>query len=61
MWGLELNRPTGGLLTSLLAERILFLVDGPEGNVLSFTPPFQISEGELDYALTALRRLLDAS
>jgi acetylornithine/succinyldiaminopimelate/putrescine aminotransferase len=61
MWGLELNRPTGGLLTSLLAEGIVFLVDGPEGNVLSFTPPFQISEGELDYALTALRRLLDAS
>lgn len=61
MWGLELNRPAGELLTSLLAEGILFLADGPEGNVLSFTPPFLISERELDYALAAIRRLLDAS
>lgn len=61
MWGLELNRPAGKLLTSLLAEGILFLADGPEGNVLSFTPPFLISERELDYALAAIRRLLDAS
>lgn len=61
MWGLELNRPAGELLTSLLAEGILFLADGPEGNVLSFTPPFLISERELDYTLAAIRRLLDAS
>jgi acetylornithine/succinyldiaminopimelate/putrescine aminotransferase len=61
MWGLELNRPAGKLLTSLLAEGILFLADGPEGNVLSFTPPFLISERELDYALATIRRLLDAS
>jgi acetylornithine/succinyldiaminopimelate/putrescine aminotransferase len=61
MWGLELNRPAGGLLASLLAEGILFLADGPAGNVLSFTPPFQISEEELDYALAAVRRLLDSS
>ena len=61
MWGMELNRPANRLLASLLAEGLLFLADGPEGNVLSFTPPFQISEGELDYALTAIRRHLDGS
>jgi len=61
MWGMELDRPAGGLLASLLAEGLLFLADGPQGNVLSFTPPFLISEGELDHALTVIRRLLDAA
>jgi 4-aminobutyrate aminotransferase-like enzyme len=61
MWGMELDRPAGGLLASLLAEGLLFLADGPQGNVLSFTPPFLISEGELDHALTVILRLLDAA
>jgi acetylornithine/succinyldiaminopimelate/putrescine aminotransferase len=61
MWGMELDRPAGGLLASLLAEGLLFLADGPQGNVLSFTPPFLISEAELDHALTVIRRLLDAA
>jgi acetylornithine/succinyldiaminopimelate/putrescine aminotransferase len=61
MWGMELDRPAGGLLASLLAEGLLFLADGPQGNVLSFTPPFLISEVELDHALTVIRRLLDAA
>ncbi|MEN8772094.1 MAG: aspartate aminotransferase family protein [Akkermansiaceae bacterium] len=61
MWGMELDRPAGGLLSSLLAEGLLFLADGPDGNVISFTPPFLISEGELDYALASIRRLLEVA
>ena len=61
LWGMELDRPAGGLLASLLAEGLLFLADGPQGNVLSFTPPFLISEVELDHAFTVIRRLLDAA
>lgn len=61
MWGMELDRPAGGLLPSLLAEGLLFLADGPDGNVISFTPPFLISEGELDYALASIRRLLEVA
>ena len=59
MWGLELDRPAGPLLAALLAEGYLFLADGPEGNVLSFTPPFVITAEEVDDALAAVVRLLD--
>lgn len=61
MWGMELNRPAGGVLASLLAEGLLFLADGPEGNVLSFTPPFAISDGELSHTLSVIWRLLNYS
>ena len=61
MWGMELDRPAGGLLATLLAEGLLFLADGPQGNVLSFTPPFLLSEGELDFAMGVIRHLLNAA
>ncbi|MDB4317108.1 aspartate aminotransferase family protein, partial [Akkermansiaceae bacterium] len=51
MWGLELSKNAGPLLGSLLKDGLLMLADGPEGNVLSFTPPFTISEEEIDFAI----------
>lgn len=58
MWGMELDRPAGPLLAELLAEGFLFLADGPQGNVLSFTPPFTISEEEVKHALMVINRVL---
>ena len=58
MWGMVLDRPAGGLLAALLSEGLLFLADGPKGNVLSFTPPFLVSEEEIDHALAVIRRYL---
>lgn len=58
MLGLELKRNAGPLLVKLLAEGLLFLADGPKGNVLSFTPPFVISEEEIDFAVGTISRLL---
>lgn len=58
MWGLELTENAGPLLGRLLAEGFLFLADGPDGRVLSFTPPFAISEDEVKAALQVLGRLL---
>jgi acetylornithine/succinyldiaminopimelate/putrescine aminotransferase len=58
MWGVELDRSAGPLLAGLLAEGLLFLADGPEGNVLSFTPPFAITEDEMSDALGVINRLL---
>lgn len=58
MWGLELLEPAGALLSVLLQEGLLFLVDGPKGNVLSFTPPFGVSEEEVTHAVGVIRRLL---
>ena len=51
MWGVELQENAGPLLGRLLAKGLLFLADGPEGNVLSFTPPFSMDEQEIDFAL----------
>lgn len=51
MWGLELKENAGPLLGFLLQKGLLMLADGPQGNVLSFTPPFTIKEEELDFAI----------
>ena len=58
MWGAELREPAGGLLATLLGEGLLFLADGPEGNVLSFTPPFGMAEDELNHAFEVVARVL---
>lgn len=58
MWGVELTRPAGPLLAELLAEGLLFLADGPQGSVLSFTPPFGITGEEIGHGIDVVRRLL---
>ena len=37
------------LVLSALKDGLLFLGGGPDGNVLSFTPPFCIETEEIDY------------
>jgi len=51
MWGVELSQSAGPLLAKLLSKGLLMLADGPDGNVLSFTPPFTVSEEELRFAV----------
>lgn len=58
MWGVEVQSNAGAMLADLLAQGLLFLADGPEGNVLSFTPPFTISEEEVSFGIEAVRGLL---
>jgi acetylornithine/succinyldiaminopimelate/putrescine aminotransferase len=58
MWGVELSKPAGELLSRLLAQGLLFLADGPEGKVLSFTPPFAIEEEEIAFAVRTIEHLL---
>ncbi len=60
MWGMELDRHAGPLLGQLLGEGLIMLADGPEGNVLAFTPPFHISASEVDHVLERLAVLLSA-
>lgn len=59
MWGVELQGNAGPLLGALLKKGLLFLADGPAGNVLSFTPPFTISEEEVSYAISEIAQLLE--
>jgi acetylornithine/succinyldiaminopimelate/putrescine aminotransferase len=58
MVGLELEQNAGKLLAELLSEGLIFLADGPAGNVLSFTPPFVISEEEIEFAVGKVSRLV---
>ena len=58
MVGLELEQNAGKLLAELLSEGLIFLADGPAGNVLSFTPPFVISDEEIEFAVGKVSRLL---
>ncbi|MGC6426443.1 MAG: aspartate aminotransferase family protein [Akkermansiaceae bacterium] len=59
MWGVELARNAGPLLADLLKDGLLMLADGPQGKVLSFTPPFSLSEEELEFALARVSEHLN--
>jgi 4-aminobutyrate aminotransferase-like enzyme len=54
----EVGRPdaarAGKIVEEMLARGIILLSGGVEQNVLSFTPPFVISEEEIDFALEQL-------
>ena len=43
---------------SALKDGLLFLGGGPEGNTLSFTPPFSIEMDEIDYTCTKIYEYL---
>ena len=58
MRGIVLQENAGPLLARLLESGLIFLADGPEGNVLSLTPPFCVSGEEIDFALTAIEAAL---
>lgn len=71
MLGVELRYPcgekrgqpagqlAGQLLSQMLQCGIIMLADGPEGNVLAFTPPFDISEQEMSFVIDELQSALD--
>jgi 4-aminobutyrate aminotransferase-like enzyme len=58
----ETGRPdaaaAGAIVEAMLARGIILLSGGVDQNVLSFTPPFVISEEEIDFALEQLATAL---
>jgi len=64
MIGVELQHSDGSpmnagfLLEALLAKGVMILADGPDGNVLAFTPPFEVSEEDLDEVISVLSNAL---
>jgi 4-aminobutyrate aminotransferase-like enzyme len=64
MIGLELGREQPDAQTALqtiragLRDGLIFLAGGPASSVLSFTPPFTITEEEIDYTCEKLRGYL---
>jgi 4-aminobutyrate aminotransferase-like enzyme len=69
MIGIELVDPNGNpdgngaaqIMNRALQDGIILLGGGPEGNVLSFTPPFCICEEEVDFVTGRLARYLEGS
>jgi 4-aminobutyrate aminotransferase-like enzyme len=47
------------IMKSALRDGLLLLADSPAGNVLSFSPPFTISNEEMNFAVNWLRRQLN--
>jgi len=59
--GMELNLDgpaVNNLVKAALREGLLFLQSGPAGNVLALTPPFAISDEEIDFTIARLSSLL---
>ena len=69
MWGVELvtrdGSPDGALAGAImrwgLRDGLILLGGGPQGNVLSFSPPFMISDEEIAFLVGKLREYLDQS
>ncbi len=49
---------TGRIIKTALHDGLLLLGGGPAGNVLSFTPPFAISDAEIDFLAGRLQEYL---
>jgi 4-aminobutyrate aminotransferase-like enzyme len=50
----------GQILSKMLAKGIIMLADGKDGNVLAFTPPFNLKLGEMVFVVDCLRKILAA-
>jgi len=48
----------GKVLSQMLSKGIIMLADGKEGNVLAFTPPFDLKLGEMVFIIDCLRQVL---
>ena len=67
MIGIELREPDGSpasamageILSNMLARGIIMLADGSAGNILAFTPPFQIKLGEIIFIVSTLKELIE--
>ena len=49
------------LMKSALRDGLLLLADSPASNVLSFSPPFSITDEEMDFVANWLQRALGES
>lgn len=57
--GLPAGDVAGRILGKMMRRGVLMLADGPEGNVLAFTPPFGLTAAEITYVVMQLRSVLD--
>jgi len=66
MIGIELRNADGSpagdtagrVLSDMLSKGIIMLADGADGNVLAFTPPFDLKMGEMVFVVETLRGVL---
>ena len=48
----------GRVLVEMMKRGIFMLADGPEGNVLAFTPPFTMQDDEFIFVMEQLQDVL---
>ena len=59
MLGLEVGAGRGApMMLAALRDGLLLLADGPQGEILSFTPPFTLSADEIEYAVGRVQEYL---
>ena len=51
----------GVVLSDMLQRGIIMLADGVDGNVLAFTPPFDLSEEEIEFIIHQVRNAISSS
>ena len=51
----------GVVLSDMLQRGIIMLADGADGNVLAFTPPFDLSEEEIEFIIHQVRNAISSS
>ena len=69
MLGVELRYPDGSpagdvagvVLEDMLRRGIVMLADGADGNTLAFTPPFDISEDEIQFIVHQVRNAISSA
>ena len=49
----------GAVLSEMLQRGVIMLADGPAGNVLAFTPPFDLREDEMIFVFNEIQSILD--
>lgn len=57
--GVPAGDVAGGILSAMLQRGVIILADGPAGNVLAFTPPFDLSEDEIRFVVREIQSALD--
>ena len=59
--GLPAGDVAGAVLADMLRRGVIMLADGVAGNTLAFTPPFDLSDEEIEFLVYQVRNAISSS